>query len=165
MWTPYTRRTSCHEQKHRDAASRLIFAFFRSKRRLSVNLGFAPPYVPSGLYRPGTPPSPISIIQTRAQIILCRPLDRNPLAPQHAVPVSLLTHKGGFLYTPSHLKQVLITSPSILRVFFGVSFAWSPSCYSPTGRTSRISGGVLLRRPLDRCVIRSFVDGPSLYSL
>ncbi len=34
-------------------------------------------------------------------------MQRNPLTPQHDVPLSLLTHKGGFLYTPSHLKQVL----------------------------------------------------------
>ena len=34
MWTPYTRRTSCHEPRNRDAAWRMISALFRSKRRL-----------------------------------------------------------------------------------------------------------------------------------
>jgi len=69
MWTPYlpvrdrtqtgTRRTSCHEPRNRNrhAAWRVFSAFFRSKRRLSVNLGLAPACVPSGLYQPGTPPS------------------------------------------------------------------------------------------------------------
>jgi 3-hydroxyacyl-CoA dehydrogenase len=37
-------------------------------------------------------------------------IQRNPLALQHDVAVSLLTHKGGFLYLAAHLKQVLFSS-------------------------------------------------------
>ena len=68
MWTPYlpvrdrtclratnrqaqtgTRRTSSHEprNRNRDAAWRLISALFGPKRRLSANLGLAPPCVHS----------------------------------------------------------------------------------------------------------------------
>ena len=69
MWTPYlpvrdrtqtgTRRSSCHEprNRNRDAAWMVISPFFRSKRRLSVNLGLDPPCIRSGLYQPGTPSS------------------------------------------------------------------------------------------------------------
>ena len=78
MWTPYlpvrdrtclrathrqaqtgTRRTSCHEpsNRNRDPTWRVFSAFFRSKRRLSVNLGLAPPCVLSGPYHPATPSS------------------------------------------------------------------------------------------------------------
>ena len=68
MSTPYlpvrdrtqtgTRWTSCHESRNRnrDAARRVFPAFFRSKRRLSVNRGVDLPRVHSGLYQPGTPP-------------------------------------------------------------------------------------------------------------
>jgi hypothetical protein len=35
MWIRYTRRTSSHEPRNRDAAWMVIFALFRSKRRLS----------------------------------------------------------------------------------------------------------------------------------
>jgi len=40
MWTPYTRRTSCHEprNRNRDAAWRVISALFHSKGHLSSNL-------------------------------------------------------------------------------------------------------------------------------
>ena len=68
-------------------------ALFRSKCRLSANLGLAPPYVH------GTP----------YQLAGARPPQSS--SPQHAVPGFPLTHNGGFPYTPSHLKRVLITSP------------------------------------------------------
>ena len=66
--TPYTRRTSCHEKK-RDAARKVIFVLFRSKRRLSANLGLAPPYVHGTPYKLGSPRPPQSS------------------SPQHAVPL------------------------------------------------------------------------------
>ncbi len=81
-----TRRTSCHEprNRNRDAAWRVISAFFRSKRRLSVNLGLAPPCVHSGLYlRPEHP----------------RP--RESSGPHHDVPSLPLTHKARIPYVPS----------------------------------------------------------------
>jgi hypothetical protein len=47
------------------------------------------------------------------------PMQRNPPGPQHEVPTSLLTHKGGFLYTPTHLKQVLITESLVYTAVIG----------------------------------------------
>jgi len=71
MWTPYlpvrdrtclrathrqaqtgTRRTSCHEQKNRDAAWRVNFAFFRSKRCFSAKIRLPSLPVRGGLYHP-----------------------------------------------------------------------------------------------------------------
>ena len=45
------------------------------------------------IYQLGTPPSTAIL--------------RSPLVLQHDVPISPLTHKGRFAYTPAHLKQVL----------------------------------------------------------
>jgi len=64
---------------------KVISAFFRSKRRLSVNLGLDPPCVPSGLYQPGTPPS--------TEILWCPTwcakfaLDTQGCNPLYSVPV------------------------------------------------------------------------------
>jgi hypothetical protein len=92
-----TRRTSCHEpnNRNRDAAWRVISALFRSKRRLSVNFGLAPPCVHSRYTSPERRRPPQSA---------CR---------QHDVPSLPLTHKARIPYTPAHWKQVLITSLSL----------------------------------------------------
>jgi hypothetical protein len=99
MWTPYlpvrdrtqtgTRRSSCHEprNRNRDAAWMVTSALFRSKRRLSVNLGLDPPCVHSGLYRPGTPPSteifwcPTWCAKFALDTQGCNPLYSVPLKP------------------------------------------------------------------------------------
>jgi len=85
-WTmggKYTRRTSSHEPTNLNAAWRVIFALFRSKRILAVNLGLAPPYVHSR-YTSGQP--------LRAPQSSCLHYD---------VPSLPLTHKAGILYVPS----------------------------------------------------------------
>ena len=71
--------------------------FFRFHLRVGIN-------APLSSFPPGVSPGDFKFFQQR----------NLPAPPQHDVAVSLLTHKGGFLYTPSHLKQVLITftSPS-----------------------------------------------------
>jgi len=55
--TPYTRRTSCHEQKNRDAAWKVIFVLFHEKSHLTPNLTPRFPSAHGGRYQDGTPPS------------------------------------------------------------------------------------------------------------
>jgi len=79
-----------------------ILAFFRSKRRLSVNRGVAPPCVHSGPYQLGCPGPPQSS------------------SPQHPVPGFSLTPKGQSPHTPGQLKRVSITSPSPHRTILNL---------------------------------------------
>jgi len=58
-------------------------------------------------------PFRLTVDDTRAE----HPRPPQSSGPQHAVPSLPLTHKAKSPYTPTHLKQVLITSPHLALSF------------------------------------------------
>ena len=97
--TPYTRQTFCHEPRNRDAAWKVIFVLFRSKRPLSENLKLAPLDVHSGL-SPSLTRSPTASLQSST---CCAKFAKFALDTQGQIP-----------YAPGHLNRVLITSPHLI---------------------------------------------------
>jgi len=93
MWTPYTRRTSCHEprNRNRDAAWKVIFVLFHAKSHLTPNLT---PQFPSG--------SRWTIPGRNT------PVHRNP-RPSTCCASLPLTHKGRLPYIPAIGSKFLLS--------------------------------------------------------